>query len=64
MKKLMAFRIEPCLKRSFTSAARFNHQTLSQFLVQAGVAAVEAARARGCGIKSPPVPMDRRFRRE
>lgn len=54
------FRIEPSLKRSFASAARFQHQTLSQFLVQSGIAAVEAARGRGLGIKSPPDPRDGR----
>jgi hypothetical protein len=53
-------RIEASLKRSFESSARFNHQTLSQFLVQAGIAAVEAARGRGLGIKTPPKPRDAR----
>jgi len=54
------FRIEPSLKRSFESAARFNHQTLSQFLVQSGIVAVETARSRGLGIKTPPAPRDGR----
>lgn len=54
------FRIAPSLKRSFESAAKFNHQTLSQFLVQAGIAAVEQARSRGLGIKAPAQPKDGR----
>jgi uncharacterized protein (DUF1778 family) len=54
------FRITPSLKRSFESSAKFNHQTLSQFLVQAGIAAVELARSRGLGIKAPPEPKDGR----
>ena len=53
-------RIEPSLKRSFAAAARFRHQTLSQFLVQAGIAAVEASRERGLNIKPPAAPRDGR----
>jgi hypothetical protein len=53
-------RIEPSLKKSFESAARFNHQTLSQFLVQAGRAAVNVARGNGLTIKEPPTPRDGR----
>lgn len=61
MKTVIAkFRIEPSLKRSFESASRFQHQTLSQFLVQSGIAAVEAARTRGLTIKAPPAPRDGR----
>lgn len=62
MKQLMSFRIEPSLKRSFESAARFRHQTLSQFLVQAGIAAVEESRSRGLGIKPPAAPRDGRYK--
>lgn len=54
------FRLTPALKRSFESTARFQHQSLSQFLVQAGIAAVEQARKRGLGIKAPPEPKDGR----
>jgi len=55
---LIQLRIEPSLKISFLSAARFRHQTLSQFLVQAGISAVEESRERGLGVKSPPEPRD------
>ena len=58
------FRIERGLKRSFESAARFQHQSLTQFLLQSGIAAVESARARGLGIKPPPAPRDGRRTRE
>ena len=57
---LVQFRIEPSLKKSFEAAARYNHQTLSQFLVQAGRAAVNVARGNGLTIKEPPVPRDGR----
>jgi hypothetical protein len=56
-------RIEPSLKRSFESAATFSHQSLSQFILQAGIAAVERAREKGLGIKAPPEPRDGRRRR-
>lgn len=36
-------RIEPSLKRSFEVAAKLNGQTLSAFLVQAGITAAGAA---------------------
>jgi len=58
--KLIQVRAEAALKRAFESASRFNHQTLSQFLVQAGMAAVEQARAKGLGIKQPATPRDGR----
>lgn len=59
----LQLRIEPSLKRSFESAASYQHQSLSQFLIQSGIAAVEAARARGLGIKAPPKPRDARRKR-
>jgi uncharacterized protein (DUF1778 family) len=55
-------RLEPALKSSFTNAAKFNHQSLSQFLVQAAIAAVEAARAKGSRMKSAPSPRDARHK--
>ena len=58
--KLIQVRIEPSLKRSFESSAKFSHQSLSQFLVQAGIVAVETARAKGLNIKQPPAPRDGR----
>ena len=61
--QFVQFRIEPSLKQSFLSAARFRHQSLSQFLVQAGIAAVEDARERGLQVKAPPEPRDGRRRR-
>jgi uncharacterized protein (DUF1778 family) len=57
---VIRFRAESGLKRSFESAAAFNHQTLSQFLVQAGIAAVDAARAKGSHMKPAPAPQDGR----
>lgn len=57
---LVRFRVEPALKQSFAAAARFNHQTLSQFLVQAGIQATRLAIASGCKIKHPPHPRDGR----
>jgi catalase (peroxidase I) len=59
---LIQFRIAPALKRSFGCAARFRHQSLSQFLIQAGIAAVESARLAGLAIKTPPTPRDGRKR--
>ena len=59
----MELRIALGLKRTFTAAARYQHQTLSQFILQASIAAVEAARARGLAIKVPPAPRDGRRRR-
>jgi hypothetical protein len=61
-RSVVQVRIEPCLKRSFFSAARFSHQSLSQFLVQAGLVAVDQYRARGLKIKVPPKPRDCRRR--
>ena len=59
----LMMRIEPSLKRSFASAAKFQHQSLSQFLVQAGLAAYEVARTKGMRAKNPPTPRDGRFKR-
>lgn len=53
-------RMEGSLKKSFEAAARFNHQTLAQFLIQAGRAAVNVARGNGLTIKEPPQPRDAR----
>ena len=60
------FRIEPCLKRTFIAAARFEHRSLSQFLVQAGIEAVERDRraSDGLKIKAPAAPRDGRRRRQ
>jgi uncharacterized protein (DUF1778 family) len=63
MKSRIDLRIDPSLKRSFESAARYHHQTLSQFLIQSGIARVEAARADGLTIKPPPAPRDGRKRK-
>ncbi|MDD5708322.1 MAG: DUF1778 domain-containing protein [Kiritimatiellae bacterium] len=53
-------RIEPELKDIFLRAARFNHQSLSQFLVQSGRLGVNEARRRGSRMKPAPVPVDER----
>lgn len=58
--KYLMVRIEPALKTSFANAAAFNHQSLSQFLVQAGIAAVDATRAKGSRMKPAPEPRDAR----
>jgi len=57
---LIQVRAEASLKRSFESAARFNHQSLSQFLIQSAIAATETARAKGLGIKPLANPRDGR----
>jgi len=56
-------RLDTSLKNSFASAARFNHQSLSQFLIQSGIAAVETARIKGLGIKPPAQPRDGRCKK-
>jgi hypothetical protein len=60
MKQMVAFRFDGSLLRSFRATARFQHQSLTAFVVQAGIAAVESARKRGLGIKAPAEPRDGR----
>ena len=53
-------RLEPALKRTFESVARFRHMSLSGFFVQAGLRDVERARRSGLNIKEAMKPRDER----
>ena len=55
-------RIEPELKSAFMKAAAFNHQSLSQFLIQSARLGVEDVRRQGSKMKPAPVSRDARKR--